>query len=62
MNIPRGILEMKMLELYPNSEKAIFIHCASGVRAILSTEQLKRFGYKNVWSITCALEDICQVL
>jgi len=60
INIPRGILEMKMLELYPNAEQAIFIHCASGVRATFAAEQLLRVGYQNVWVITCKIEDVCK--
>jgi len=27
INIPRGLLEMKMLQLYPDENLAIFIHC-----------------------------------
>ncbi|WP_338027404.1 rhodanese-like domain-containing protein [Colwellia maritima] len=59
INIPRGLLEMKMLQLYPDENLAIFIHCATGARATFSAEQLKRVGYKNVWVITCMLDDIC---
>ena len=61
INMPRGLLEMKMLQLHPNEDLAIFIHCATGARATLSAEQLKRVGYKNVWVITCMLEDVCCV-
>jgi len=59
INIPRGLLEMKMLELFPDAEKPIYIHCATGVRASFAAEQLTRLGYKNVWAITCKLEQIC---
>ncbi len=58
-NIPRGLLEMKMLQLHPDAELAIFIHCATGARAVFSAEQLKRVGYTNVSVITCQLDDIC---
>ena len=58
INIPRGIIEMKMTELYPNPEQAIYVHCATGARATLSAEQLKRLGYQNVNVITCDLETI----
>jgi len=61
INIPRGLLEMKMLQMHPDENLAIFIHCATGARATLSAEQLKRVGYKNVWVITCMLDDICCV-
>jgi rhodanese-related sulfurtransferase len=59
VNVPRGVLEMKIPMLYPDANQAIFIHCASGVRAIFSAEQLQRLGYKNVWAITCAIDDVC---
>ncbi len=52
---------MKMLQMHPDENLAIFIHCATGARATLSAEQLKRVGYKNVWVITCMLDDICYV-
>ncbi|WP_371185874.1 rhodanese-like domain-containing protein [Thalassotalea maritima] len=58
INIPCGVLEPKMLELYPDAEKAIFIHCASGGRATLAAEQLQRLGYNNVWAITCKVDDV----
>lgn len=61
INIPRGLLEMKMLKLYPNEDLAIFIHCATGARATLAAEQLNRVGYKNVWVITSMLDDVCCV-
>jgi len=50
-----------MLQNYKNENLAIFIHCASGARAILAAEQLERIGYKNVWAITCTLEEVCLV-
>jgi rhodanese-related sulfurtransferase len=59
INIPRGLLEMKMLQMHPNEDLAIFIHCATGARAIFSAEQLKRVGYNNVSVITSSLDDIC---
>jgi len=61
LNIPRGLLEMKMLELYPNENQFIYLHCATGARACFSAEQLQRVGYNNVWVITCKLDEICSV-
>jgi phage shock protein E len=51
VNIPRGVLEMKLPELYPDPATPIYLHCASGGRARLSAEQLKRIGYTNVTAI-----------
>ncbi|MBU2869404.1 rhodanese-like domain-containing protein [Colwellia sp. E2M01] len=59
INIPRGLLEMKMLQLYPDDQQVIFLHCATGARAVFSAEQLKRVGYKNVSVITSCIDDIC---
>jgi rhodanese-related sulfurtransferase len=59
INIPRGLLEMKMLQMHANEELAIFIHCATGARAVFSAEQLKRVGYNNVSVISSSLDDIC---
>lgn len=57
-NFPRGVLEMKMLENIKDASKPIYIHCASGVRAKLSAEQLLTMGYENVTVITCSVPDI----
>lgn len=60
LNIPRGVLEMQVSTLHPHEETPIYIHCATGARATLSAEQLKRIGYKHVSVITCDIETICQ--
>ncbi len=60
VNIPRGVLEMKMLNMYPDENKQIIIHCATSARASLAAEQLQRVGYKNVVVISCKLETICE--
>ncbi len=62
INIPRGVLEMKITELCPNEEAAIYIHCASGGRATLATEQLQRLGYSNVTAISCTAQELCQLM
>lgn len=61
INIPRGVLEMKMLQMHPDENLAIFIHCVSGARATFAAEQLKRVGYNNVWVITCMIDEVCCV-
>lgn len=61
INIPRGLLEMKMLQMHPDENLSIFIHCATGARATFAAEQLKRVGYKNVWVVTSMLDDVCCV-
>ena len=44
LNIPRGVLEMKVLEKFQDASIPLYIHCASGVRAKLAAEQLIQMG------------------
>jgi len=59
MNIPRGVLEMTVLEKIKDASHPIYIHCASGVRASLAAEQLKRVGYSDITVITCSIDAVC---
>lgn len=58
INIPRGLLEMKVLELVKEENTAIYLHCASAARATFSAESLKRVGYTNVSVISCKFDAI----
>ena len=60
INIPRGLLEMKLMEIEKDAARPIYLHCASGARATLAAEALTRVGYENVTVITCKAEDVCQ--
>jgi phage shock protein E len=61
MNIPRGLLEMKLMEIEKDATRPIYIHCASGARATISAEALARVGYENVSVITCSANQVCEV-
>lgn len=58
INIPRGVLEMKISEISKIPDKALYLHCATGGRATLAVEQLLRIGYTNVSAISCDIETI----
>ena len=58
INIPRGLLEMKLMEIEKDPAKPIYLHCETAARATLSAEQLTRIGYENVTVITCKAPDI----
>ena len=60
INIPRGVLEMKIGELCANADQHIYIHCATGGRASLAAEQLLRMGYQKVTAITCGADEVCR--
>ena len=55
INIPRGLLEMKLMEIEKDATRPIYLHCAS------AAEALTRVGYENVTVITCNAEEICSV-
>ena len=56
INIPRGILEMKVIDLVPGPAHPVYLHCATGGRATLAAEQLERLGYTCVTVITCPVD------
>jgi phage shock protein E len=58
INIPRGVLEMKLMEMEKDPQRPIYLHCASSARATLGAEQLKRVGYENVSVISCKIDDV----
>ena len=58
INIPRGVLEMKIMEIEKDPERPIYLHCASSLRATLAAEQLARVGYTNVSVISCKMDEI----
>jgi rhodanese-related sulfurtransferase len=61
INIPRGVLEMKIMEIEKDPERPIYLHCASSLRATLAAEQLARVGYTNVSVITCKMDEIQKI-
>ncbi len=60
INLPRGVLEMKLMEIEKNAERPIYLHCASSVRAKLAAEALARVGYTHVSVISCKPDVICE--
>lgn len=62
INIPRGLLEMKVQGHCPDAEMEILIHCAAGGRASLAASRLQEMGYKNVYAITAKFEDLTGLL
>ena len=61
INIPRGVLEMKILEIEKDPQRAIYLHCASSLRATLAAEQLARMGYTNVNVISCNMGEVLKM-
>ncbi len=58
INIPRGLLEMKVTEYCESADTPILLHCAAGGRAALSACTLQMMGYTNVHVIDHKFEEI----
>ena len=60
INIPRGLLEIKILEHCDQHDMPILVHCAGGGRAALSASTLQMMGYSNVHVIDAKVEEIIE--
>ena len=60
-NIPRGLLEMKIMNTCPDPDAPILLHCAAGGRASLSAATLQMIGYSNVHVIDATFDEIRHV-
>lgn len=58
INIPRGVLEMKITEHTTDPEQPIYLHCATGGRAALAAASLEHMGFTNVSIIDCSCDDL----
>lgn len=61
INIPRGLLEMKIASICEKHDTPILIHCAAGGRASLAASTLQMMGYSNVHVIDATFEEIRHV-
>ena len=61
VHVPRGLLEFKLPEIVPDHDRPLYLHCASGGRARLGADQLRRLGYTNVTAISCGIDTVCEV-
>ncbi|MBI5299822.1 MAG: hypothetical protein HY877_05975, partial [Deltaproteobacteria bacterium] len=50
-HIPRGLLELKIENLFPDKTTPIICHCAGGTRSLLAAHSLKQLGYTNASSM-----------
>jgi phage shock protein E len=60
-HIPRGLLEMKIMDISDNPNTPILIHCAAGGRASLAASTLQMMGYSNVHVIDATFDEIRHV-
>ena len=57
IRIPKGLLEMQIVDLIPGNDSDIYLICASGRRSLVSAFCLRQMGYKNVYSVKGGFKD-----
>ena len=58
INIPRGVLEMKISDHTTDPNRVILLHCATGGRAAMAAAALENMGFRNVSLIDCSCDDL----
>lgn len=58
INVPRGLLEMKIEQLVPQHDAPLMVCCATGGRAALAAQTLRQMGYSNLKVIDCSHQEI----
>lgn len=58
INIPRGVLEMKVANTISDPNTPILVHCMGAGRASLATLRLQEMGYTNAHVIDAGYADI----
>ena len=51
-SVPRGVLELKIDEVVPDTDTEIVLYCGGGSRSALAADTLQTMGYTNVKSLT----------
>lgn len=62
VNIPRGLLEIKITEHTREADHPIMVHCAAGGRAVLAAKTLVDMGFTNVGAITAGCDAIADAI
>lgn len=61
IGIPRGVLEMQVLQhpsindkqtTIPSHQRTIYLYCRSGTRSALAAFSLQSMGFENVFSVS----------
>lgn len=58
INIPRGVLEMKITDYTTDPDRNILLHCATGGRAALAAAALTHMGFRNVSILDCNCDEL----
>ncbi len=49
--IGKGIIERDIEHYHPDRETPLYLYCGGGFRSVLAADNLRRMGYRNVYSV-----------
>ena len=47
----KGIIERDIEAQHPDPNTLLYLYCGGGFRSVLAADNLRRMGYRNVWSV-----------
>ena len=50
-HLGKGIIERDIEKRHPDMEQPLYLYCGGGFRSVLAADNLKKMGYKNVYSV-----------
>ena len=50
-HLGKGIIERDIEKQHPDMEQPLYLYCGGGFRSVLAADNLKKMGYKNVYSV-----------
>jgi sulfur dioxygenase len=60
VNLPRGLVEFKVVDVVPDKRTLVVVQCASGGRAALCGVALGKMGYENVRNLEGGYVQYCK--
>lgn len=57
ISLPRGILELNIDKITTDKDRKLVLYCGEGGRSALAALNLKKMGFRNVFSLTGGYRD-----
>ena len=57
VSLPRGILELNIDKITTDKDRKLVLYCGEGGRSALAALNLKKMGFRNVFSLTGGYRD-----
>ena len=60
VSLPRGILEVNIDKITTDKDRKLVLYCGGGGRSALAALNLKKMGFRNVFSLAGGYRDWCE--